>query len=160
MPFGTSYAFRSVPHMPFWRPICLMAPHLPYGAPSALWCPICLLAPHLPFGAPSAFLVPHLPFGIPSPFWHPTCLLVPPFAFCKPLFLKRPMTKCPAAKRVHGFQFPGCNLWMISSSCATTNQLYQLLLQFLQHLSHVSGCALIQVIILFGHIREIAAHLS
>jgi hypothetical protein len=33
--------------------------------------------------------------------------------------------------------------------------LYQLLLQFLQHLSHVSVCALIQVIIMYGHIREI-----
>jgi hypothetical protein len=44
-------------------PICLLAPHLPSGAPNlfAFWRPICLLVPqiYLPFGAPFAFWCPH-----------------------------------------------------------------------------------------------------
>jgi hypothetical protein len=75
-------------------------------------------------------------------------------------FLKKTMTISPAPKKGPGVQFPGCNLLMTSSSCAMTNQLYQLLLQFMQHLSHMSGCASIQVIILFGHLREMESHLS
>jgi hypothetical protein len=61
-PFGTPFASR--------RPICLLAPHLPHGAPMpfrrphALWRPICLRRPHLTHGAP-------------MPFWRPICLLAP-----------------------------------------------------------------------------------
>jgi hypothetical protein len=102
------------PHMPFWRP------HMPYSAPYAFlapthallrlkasWRPICLMAPHMPYGAPYAFLVPHRPYGTPSAFLaplsafqRPICLLQAPSAFWLPkFFLKRPMTKCLAAKR-------------------------------------------------------------
>jgi hypothetical protein len=40
-----SYAFLA-PHMPLWLPICLLAPHLHFGAPFAFW------RPHLPFWLP------------------------------------------------------------------------------------------------------------
>ncbi len=142
--FSTKYQSLMVPHLPYgathalwhpislfgtphasWHPICLTTLHMHYGAPSTLWHPICPMAPHLPFLAPLCLfdahiclLAPHLPFA------SPICLLAPQ------LFLKRPMTKCLAAKRGPGFWFPGCNFWMTSLSCATTNQLYQLLLQF------------------------------
>ena len=52
--FQTSL-FDSVNHQVFFdcmRPICLLAPHLPFGAPFAFWRPICLL------GAPFAFWRP------------------------------------------------------------------------------------------------------
>jgi hypothetical protein len=143
------------PHMPFGTPYAFVAPHLPFGAPFSFQRPN-FMAPHLPFGAqiclngaPFAFWCPHLPVGTPI------CLLQVPSAFWFPNFFEKTHdTICPAAKRGPGFKFPGCNLWMIQSSCAMINQLDQLLLQFLQHLSHVSGCALNQVIFLFGHIRE------
>ncbi len=139
---GASYASRrpyaSQRPNAFRRPTCLTAPQCLLGTPHALWHPICLfgatfafMAPRLPFGThiclngtQFAFWCPHLPFGASNR------LLQAPSAFWLPIFfLKRPMTKCPAAKRGPGFKFPGCNSWMIQSSCATTNQLYQLLLQ-------------------------------
>jgi hypothetical protein len=43
-----------------------MAPHMSYGAPSALWHPSAILAPTSAFWcAPFAFCKPHLPFGSP-----------------------------------------------------------------------------------------------
>ncbi len=76
----------------FWHPICLSAPHLPFGAPFAFRRPICLSAPHLPFGTPFAFWrpiylsAPRLPSGAPIPsdvqfqyLWQKvTCVNVPP----------------------------------------------------------------------------------
>jgi hypothetical protein len=164
MPYGAPSALWPLPHLLFWCPSAFLVPT------SALWHPICLFGtplhfwcPHLPYGTPSALWHPICLFGAPLSFWHPHPPFGTPFTFCKPhllfgspTFLKRPMTKCLTAKRGPGFQFPGCYSWITSSSCAMTNQLYQLLLQFLQHLSHVSGCASIQVIIFFGHIRGIS----
>jgi hypothetical protein len=104
-------------------PQSLMAPQSlygapePHGAPHALRHPTCLMVPLCLFGTHICLLAPHLPFA------SPICLLGPQFV------LKRPMAKCPAAKRGPGFQFPGCNSWMTLSSCTTTNQLYHLLLQ-------------------------------
>ncbi len=137
---GAPYAFMA-PHLPSWRPICLygtpfafMVPHLPFGAHICLnGAPFAFMAPHLPFGAPSAFCKPHLPFG-------------------SPIYLKRPMTKYvrqPKGALVLDSQSAICGWynhhvqWPISSTNC-----------FCKHLSHVSGCALIRVIILFGHIRE------
>ncbi len=104
--------------------------------------PICLLAPTPAFWCPqSSFLQAHLPS------WCPICLLVltPAFwrshlPFASFIFLKRPMTKCPASKRGPGVQFPGCNLWMTSLSCATNNPFYQLLLHSCSIFPRVGMC--------------------
>ncbi len=43
------------------KSICLLAPHLPSGAPN----PFAVMAPHLPFGTHICLYGPHLPFGTP-----------------------------------------------------------------------------------------------
>ncbi len=111
--------------MPLWHHICLCGTPFTFingiylnGTLFAFWCP------HLPYRRPICL------YGATSAFWCPICLLQAPSAFWLSKFFEKTHDKiCPAAKRGPGFRFPGCNLWMIQSSCATTNQLYQLLLQ-------------------------------
>ena len=93
LPFGAHLSFLAS-HLPFSAHLPFLASHLPFGTHMPCWHLICLLAPHLPFGTPFAF------FGIPFAFQRPICLLQAPSAFWLPkFFLKRPMTKCLAAKR-------------------------------------------------------------
>ncbi len=111
-------------------------------------CHPCLSGTPIPFDEPSPSVSQKVTYWIAA--------IKPHIYF---IFFIKTMTISLAAKRGPSVQLLGCNLLMTPSSCAMTDQLYKLLLQFLQHLSHMSGCALIRLIILFGHLREIASHL-
>ncbi len=152
-------------HVPFWRPICLYGAHTClFGTPYAfmtpthaflvpqlpLWCPhmsswhpICLFGVHLPLRRPICLLAPLLPFV------SPICLLAPQF------FWWDPWHNMSGSQKGHWFLNPhgaicGWYNHHVQQSISSTN----CFCNFLQHLSHVSGCASIRVIILFGHIRE------
>ncbi len=114
-----------------------------------LWCHICLLSPQLPLASPICL------YGATYLFLHPICLLQAPPAFLLPIFFEKDPWQHvwqPKGSLILNSQGAICGWYNhhVQQLISSTNCFCKLL----QHLFHVSGCASIRVIILFGHIRE------